>query len=293
MLAHQPPLLPLPSRLEYGSDPSPGFTDPNRYETISRSRRSTGRSETEGKLPSLSQLLTPGPHVGLTTSSFPQRLGTGSPAEAGSAHSSPHSRGYSTPRFAPAESYFQIPYTSAPSGHSLYPITTRDTSQSYPPPIAPSPRYPQSTGSTHHARSSNPELDRQAWPRPYTSPGSRHQWQQDERPDARPVPRLDTTVARQFSEPQIPLKLARKVVGERVIQGEGQCYVYEDGSHVKKFIDGEIVNAQWGVTKAGKPRKRLAIACMTCREKKIKCEPGEPKCVQCDKSGRECRFQTA
>ncbi|MCJ1382053.1 hypothetical protein MMC17_005165 [Xylographa soralifera] len=293
MIAYQPPLLPLPSRLESGSDPSLGFTDPNRYETISRSRRSTGRSETEGKLPSLSQLLTPGSHVGLPTSSFPQRRGTGSPAEAGSAHSSPHSRGYSTPRFAQAENYFQIPYTSAPSGHSLYPITTRDTPQSYPPPIPQPSLYPQNTSGNHSARSSNPEFDRQAWPRPYTSPVNRHQWQRDDMPDARPAPRLDTTAARQFSDAQSPLKPARKVVGEKVILGEGPCYVYEDGSHLKKFIDGEVVNAQWGVTKAGKPRKRLAIACMTCREKKIKCDPGEPKCVQCDKSGRECRFQTA
>ena len=84
-----------------------------------------------------------------------------------------------------------------------------------------------------------------------------------------------------------------KPIGERMFPGEGLCYVYDDGSHVRKIIDGEAVNAQWGVTKAGKPRKRLAIACITCREKKIKCDPSEPKCVQCDKAGRECRFQTA
>ena len=90
-----------------------------------------------------------------------------------------------------------------------------------------------------------------------------------------------------------PTKPVLKVVGEQNIQGEGICYLYEDGSHVKKYIDGETVNAQWGVTKAGKPRKRLAIACINCREKKIRCDPGEPKCVQCDRSGRECRFQTA
>ncbi|MCJ1401829.1 hypothetical protein MMC11_005046 [Xylographa trunciseda] len=277
MLAHHPPLLPLPSRLEFGSDPSPGFTDPTRYETFSRSRRSLGRAETEGKLPSLSQLLTPGSHVGATPSSFPPRLGSGSPAEVGSAHSSPYSRGYSTPRFTQADNYFQIPYTSAPSGHSLYPIATRETSQSYPSPITQPSLYPQNTSSNHHVRSSNPEFDRQVWPRPYTSPVDRYQWQRDQRPDSRSVPRLDTTAARQFDEAQSPLKPALKVVGEKVIPGEGPCYVYEDGSHVKKFIDGEIVNAQWGVTKAGKPRKRLAIACMTCREKKIKCDPGEPK----------------
>ncbi|MCJ1285421.1 hypothetical protein MMC26_004761 [Xylographa opegraphella] len=295
MLAHQPPLLPLPSRLDFASDPSPGFTDPHRYETISRSRRSTARSDTDAKLPSLNELLSPGPHVGLSASSFPHRRGTGSPVEAGSAHSSPHSRAYSAPRFAPAENDFQLPYPSASAAHSLHPTstTTRETAQSYPPPIAPPPLYPHSTSRHHGARSSNPEFDRHAWPRPYPSPVHRHQWQRDDRPDARSAPRLDTTAARQFGEAAMSLKPARKVVGEKVMPGEGPCYVYEDGSHVQKFIDGEMVNAQWGVTKAGKPRKRLAIACMTCREKKIKCDPGEPKCVQCDKSGRECRFQTA
>ena len=95
------------------------------------------------------------------------------------------------------------------------------------------------------------------------------------------------------TESQSSSKPVVKLIGEQLFPGEGLCYVYDDGTHVKKVIDGEHVNAQWGVTKAGKPRKRLAIACLTCREKKIKCDPDEPKCVQCDKSGRECRFQTA
>ncbi|SPO00649.1 uncharacterized protein DNG_03398 [Cephalotrichum gorgonifer] len=70
------------------------------------------------------------------------------------------------------------------------------------------------------------------------------------------------------------------------VPGEGMCYFYDDGSHCKTVIDGEPVNAHWGVTKAGKPRKRLAIACVTCREKKIKCDPDFPRCVQCEKFGR-------
>ncbi|KAF3054090.1 hypothetical protein E8E11_011495 [Didymella keratinophila] len=57
----------------------------------------------------------------------------------------------------------------------------------------------------------------------------------------------------------------------------------------RAIIDGEPVNPSWGITKAGKPRKRLAQACLTCREKKIKCEPGYPKCHQCAKSQRVCR----
>ncbi|KAI4939450.1 uncharacterized protein J4E92_000735 [Alternaria infectoria] len=78
-------------------------------------------------------------------------------------------------------------------------------------------------------------------------------------------------------------------MGQRDIPGEGPCYVYEDGTYCRAIIDGEAVNPSWGITKAGKPRKRLAQACLTCREKKIKCEPGYPKCQQCAKSQRVCR----
>lgn len=89
------------------------------------------------------------------------------------------------------------------------------------------------------------------------------------------------------------VKPIARVVGEQDVSGQGPSWIYEDGTTCKKVIDGEAVNAQWGVTKAGKPRKRLAIACTTCREKKIKCDPAEPKCVQCEKYGRKCRFATA
>lgn len=82
---------------------------------------------------------------------------------------------------------------------------------------------------------------------------------------------------------------ASRCVGQREIPGEGLCYVYEDGTYCRAIIDGEAVNPSWGITKAGKPRKRLAQACLTCREKKIKCEPGYPKCHQCTKSQRVCR----
>lgn len=80
-----------------------------------------------------------------------------------------------------------------------------------------------------------------------------------------------------------------KCVGQKEIPGEGLCWVYEDGSYCRTVIDGERVNPQWGVTKAGRPRKRLAQACLTCREKKIKCEPAFPKCHQCAKSQRICK----
>lgn len=84
-----------------------------------------------------------------------------------------------------------------------------------------------------------------------------------------------------------------RFVRQAEVPGEGLCYFYDDNTHCKTVIDGEVVNAHWGVTKAGKPRKRLAIACITCREKKIKCDPDYPRCVQCEKFGRVCKFKNA
>lgn len=89
-------------------------------------------------------------------------------------------------------------------------------------------------------------------------------------------------------QPRLP-----RMIGEEEVLGKGLCYIYDDGSHCPKAIEGDSVNPQWGVTKAGKPRKRLAQACTTCREKKIRCDPGSgvSKCSQCLKFNRECRFE--
>lgn len=100
------------------------------------------------------------------------------------------------------------------------------------------------------------------------------------------------TVSPAGNGPQSP-PVRSHVVDERYIDGEGLCYVYANGSCCPKIIDGTPVNANWGITKAGKPRKRLAQACLTCREKKIKCHPNLPKCDQCQKAGRVCRFENA
>ncbi|KAG8529832.1 uncharacterized protein KY384_005313 [Bacidia gigantensis] len=83
-----------------------------------------------------------------------------------------------------------------------------------------------------------------------------------------------------------------RVMREEIRPDQGPVWVYEDGTTCPKLINGELVNADWGVTKAGKPRKRLAIACTSCREKKIKCDPAEPKCAQCKKLGRDCKYST-
>ncbi|KAK8173425.1 hypothetical protein IWX90DRAFT_140662 [Phyllosticta citrichinensis] len=98
-----------------------------------------------------------------------------------------------------------------------------------------------------------------------------------------------TRVKRRIGEASRGAARAARCVGQQEIPGEGMCFVYEDGSYCRTMIDGEAVNPSWGVTKAGKPRKRLAQACLTCREKKIKCEPGVPKCAQCTRARRTCR----
>lgn len=81
----------------------------------------------------------------------------------------------------------------------------------------------------------------------------------------------------------------KRYLGVQEIPGEGTFHVYEGGHRLPTEVDGQSVNPQWGLTKANKPRKRLAIACLDCREKKIKCEPGASSCLQCEKAKRPCR----
>ncbi len=140
--------------------------------------------------------------------------------------------------------------------------------------------------------------------------GQKHEYDPSMYRDQRPLPHaassnLPPTPSSTVASDGVPVKdgLGPKIwtgthflprfVRAAEVPGEGTCYFYDDGSHCKSLIDGEAVNAHWGVTKAGKPRKRLAIACVTCREKKIKCDPDYPRCVQCEKFGRVCRFKNA
>ena len=81
--------LPHPDRLQFGSDTTPGFTEPLRYNTISQSRRAvepanTMYRERSGQphrehLPSLSSLLTPASHSSVPASSCPQEPSPNTP----------------------------------------------------------------------------------------------------------------------------------------------------------------------------------------------------------------------
>lgn len=80
----------------------------------------------------------------------------------------------------------------------------------------------------------------------------------------------------------------KRYLGVKDLPGEGTFHLYEDGYRIPTQVDGEVVNPQWGLTKANKPRKRLALACLYCRDKKTRCEPGVNGCLQCVKAKRTC-----
>lgn len=61
----------------------------------------------------------------------------------------------------------------------------------------------------------------------------------------------------------------RAVVTEGIVPGRSLYHVYDHGSTYQKITNRDTVNPIWGITKAGKPRKRLGQACKTCREKKV------------------------
>lgn len=180
------------------------------------------------------------------------RLPTTSPAE--------YSRNpvHESPRYPP--SYGQVPYSPRHAEH-------HQQNQSARPPEPPrTPQYPQPPWNYPHQ--SHATLPIQPSQSGYSEPFSPARHNQDVQ------------------------QHTKVVIQERVVDGKGLCYVYSDGTICPKLINGDTVNPKWGTTKAGKPRKRLGQACNTCREKKIRCDPQLPKCAQCQKFGRECKFET-
>lgn len=296
---------PFAARSQFMVDPSVALPEPNRYDMMSQmghSRRMheihrpshddlTRRSYHE-PLPPVSQLLTPGSQYSIIPASpFSPQLSSDS-SEGGSTQFS--SRRNESGPCSYHGSYDTVPVQLqqrdevAPRANGFHPLSlTAPYRQPYPStPPANIQHYPPHSESNRPVPSSGQH--RQI--APLTSPIQFYQARtvkSDPLSPSAPAPELSR---RETANAVKPLP---RVVGEQIIPGEGPCWVYKDGSTCKKVIDGEAVNAQWGITKAGKPRKRLAIACTTCREKKIKCDPRDSKCVQCDKFGRECRFTTA
>ncbi|KAI9869823.1 MAG: hypothetical protein M1830_005057 [Pleopsidium flavum] len=275
-------LPPLPA-LQFGSDlVRSRLTEPDMYDSRSRSSRSLNfrRPVHREQLPPVSQLLTPSSQSSLSPTPFSPSYSIDSPASLGPVQQL-SSRDWPSNRS-------RQPYPSSyPDADSTPPLPPPRRELTYPFPTSATVQLP--AHSTAHAYSHHNKQEQVG--SPYSLYGQRSHSDPSSYQHAQPAhqSQFDRSLPYRTSEQQyIP-----RAVREETIPGEGPCYVYEDGSHCRKVIDGETVNASWGVTKAGKPRKRLAIACMTCREKKIKCDPNWPKCLQCDKFGRECKFQNA
>lgn len=295
--------LPPPTGLQFGSDPFKGFQDVNREPasrniTPSDSQRGTHqdhvRRQYHEQLPSVRHLLTPGSQSSISTSSQSSQQSPQSPDSRTSSH-----RG-TIPERAPQVvstiqqgNYAPVSDNQCHSGPT-YPVRTEYQSfaplppyqATYSIPLAPSP----ASYVAYHEPVQQEQHHQHRQIAPLTASTQYYQQSIGAYDPSYVVATGPNQIVRDSANNVKPLS---RLVGEQIVPGEGPCWVYEDGSFCKKEIDGEPVNGQWGVTKAGKPRKRLAIACTTCREKKIKCDPAEPKCVQCEKFGRVCRFTTA
>ena len=298
--------LPSPAPLNFGSDPFNSFSQSQNSNTQMHARSSHDRPKSSSsdpakppiraqQLPPFSQLLTPTSHYSIPGSPFPPLSAPTSPVGA-------------NPSRQPGFGSESAPYAGQHPHHPLtHPGVTQSTQLRHPyvsdrsHHLQVSPRqYPGSSANdhvlafqaSHHQEPPRYESDNQQPPQlaPLTF-GTQYDFQQAHGQSY--GGQSNISASRTGREGSITVKPLPRVLREEEVPGEGRCWVYEDGSVVPKAINGELVIPEWGVTKAGKPRKRLAIACSTCREKKIKCDPQEPRCVQCEKSGRECRFTTA
>lgn len=113
-----------------------------------------------------------------------------------------------------------------------------------------------------------------------------HTRQKDDRFEARPGPSKNDHF---ISTPPLTRTtiLPSNVVREEIIPGSGLCYIYDDGTVLRKSDDGELRNPS-----GSKPRKRVGQACNSCRERRIGCDQRKPKCLRCEYSGRQCIYET-
>jgi len=247
-----------------------------------------GSSEPRGQgqnLPGLRDILTPTPHGYHTTwtptSGAPPRH-VGNEGHRTHAVSHPPLALYPPPSRSPA-------YQHHPPSRLDLPILETSPVARQPPhslPVSPYTCYPEPRGypelSTERARqASTTSFHPNGVHSPYTSGAEDTSYRHAGPPYDRSTPNAGMSAA--------SLESQGKYLGVKDLPGEGQFHLYEGGHRIPTHVDGEQVNPAWGLTKANKPRKRLALACLDCREKKIKCEPGVTSCLQCEKAKRPCR----
>lgn len=271
-----PPRAPVP--LQFGSDPFLRQSTPAEKIEFERGRPWSDMATTKSEqLPPVSQLLTPVSRSSAATSPYHPQPFANPPAPSHEPQGP-----YHFPRHGPI-----VPTNALPASVQENPLQQQQPRSL--PPISEIPvRRPDngmwSHQGTHWSPPASPSQNGRFGNSTATMPPYR-------RPDVEPRP-PGAAVSPADSQPPAP-PVRPHVIDERYIEGEGLCYIYADGTYCPKTINGVPVNANWGITKAGRPRKRLAQACLTCREKKIKCYPNLPKCEQCQKSGRVCRFENA
>lgn len=318
--------LPRPP-LNFGSDPSIGFTDPTRYNTSTHSRKTQEqrflanddrRPSLRDTLPPVRQLLTPASHPSAPSSPYSSQHSAVSSQRRSSLTSSRHGS-------VPEQGSDHLGFPQHPPDPEVMPGMQTQTVPSNSR-IQPLPHYQDSFQTYNMSQQARLRYSHQEnipltdsgqslillaqSPGPPPPPLTRPRYPAYEVLDEKPISAhapvwKDPSGVRTSGQeavvsptpsrhaPTTAVKPGPRVVREDVLPNEGPVWVYQDGSVCPKVIDGEQVNAEWGITKAGKPRKRLAIACTSCREKKIKCDPAEPRCVQCEKNNRVCKFATA
>ena len=322
----RPELMQLPPPpLNFGSDTTLGVTDPTKYNSTSFDQRAAITPSLHAdaeishgtSLPPVTQLLTPGSQSSVPASPFRLR----SPPIAQQSHSRALFRGERSfeddsrfiMRRPASQTHLRTSGLPFDNGGPL--ISTYSHDQQGFPRLAPSRSFVASASNEaaqeDDLRRPLPNSRKQPWAQAPAEvfplehhldrrvSGPRDSHVKDENVEFDQLPDSSSaaeTLPNAGKEPRLPkseVKPTPKVIRDEVHPDHGEVWVYEDGSVCPKVVDGEYVNADWGVTKAGKPRKRLAIACLACREKKIRCLAAKPKCAQCEKAGRVCTYATA
>ena len=95
------------------------------------------------------------------------------------------------------------------------------------------------------------------------------------------------------SEPTSPVSM--RDYGNRQLDGPASWTKHSSGEHVGRHEIKEEATKKpaWSElkTKAGKERKRLPLACIACRRKKIRCSGEKPACKHCLRSRVPCVYK--
>ena len=246
-------------------------------------------------LPGLRDILSPGPQTGAPSSYSTAWSSNGPPSLCHQSAEGPYGQhGLHPPMALHPRADLSVRYHTQQTKPFDVPILeTSPVGKHLPPsvPVSPYGGYPDSGREYSEVRPERPgqtpagSYITNGIPSPYTSTAA------DETQYRSPVATYDRATNPSYAgtSPGTSADSQKKYLGVRDVPGEGSYHYYEGGHRIPTHVDGEQVNPAWGLTKANKPRKRLALACLDCREKKIKCEPGATSCLQCEKAKRTCR----